>query len=165
MIEDLAYLNAGIDPDRLHAEDLERPVSVKPHITKAGGDVDEESEAADGGSPLEHGHDPVGLGVLHGAPEIEAVWLELKTLGRDGDPRDRVLGSHVEHRCIIHNELVVQAHVVAVGIELLGNEGIDNDLFPEAPMNLFTGQDHCGTPGAKKTPGVSAFRSYPAMFS
>src|SRR5690606_10899476 len=49
VVEDLADLDSGVDPDRLDGEHFERPVAGESDIPEAGRDMDEQSEASDRG--------------------------------------------------------------------------------------------------------------------
>src|SRR5699024_469419 len=69
MIGQLPDLHVGVDTNRLHWHNLQRPVATESHITIPGSYVDEHPQATDGGPALQFRDQAVGLGPLVGATE------------------------------------------------------------------------------------------------
>ena len=52
MIGQLPYLHVGVDADRLNCDDFQGPEPFESHITIPGSNVDEQPQAANGGTAL-----------------------------------------------------------------------------------------------------------------
>ena len=63
-----------------------------------------------------------------GSSEIELAGLQHHTLGRNDVPPIAVRPTHIEHDFLVHDQFIVQAEVVAVGVEQLLIERFDDDF-------------------------------------
>ena len=138
----------------MDAEDLERPVAREADVAEPRRHVDAEPEPSGGGAPLEHGNVGIRPGVLDGASQVEPARLQEEPVPRDGERLGLVGGLHVE-------QLVVQGQVVAVGVEPLLVEGVDDDLLPHVPQDLPAGEDH---DAALRPPRRRAGKTFPIPF-
>src|SRR5262249_552702 len=57
-------------------------------------------------------------------------------------PPEAVRPPHVEHDFLVHQKLVVQPEIVAVGIELALIERVDDDIAAKLGLDLAAGEDH-----------------------
>ena len=137
VVVDLADLNAGVDADGLHAEDLQRPEAAEPHIAKAGGHVDKEPQPPDRRAALEHRHAALGAGKLDGAAQVEPARLEHETCCRKLDLGKAVRPRHVEDILLIAQETVVEPEVVAVGVQLPLVERLNVNRTPEPALDFL----------------------------
>ena len=144
VVIDLTDLHVGIDDDGVDAEHLQGPVAGEAHVAKAGGDVDEQPQPAHRGTALQHGDEPVGFGVFQGAAQIELVGLQQQAALGDDQTLDGVVLLHVQGVGVIDQQLVGQAQVVAVGVELGRAERFDDDVSAQIFFDLLAGQQHGG---------------------
>ena len=125
VIENLANGDARIDSDRLYGKHLDGPEAAEPDIAKAGGHMNEKSQASDGRTPFDHGYQIMGGRVLNGSSQVKLVGSQDKSLGGNRYPADTIRESHIQHNLFVGQELVVQRQVVAVGIEVVFIKRID----------------------------------------
>ena len=78
VVINLADLHIRIYSDRLHTENLQRPVPGEADISKARGHMDKESQPARGRTALQHGDVPIRLRKLVGPSQIQPVWLQME---------------------------------------------------------------------------------------
>ena len=68
------------------------------------------------------------LGPFDRAAQVQAVGIEHQPLGRNRVPPITIRPAHIEDDFLVRQQFVVQPQVVAVRIELLLDERIDDDV-------------------------------------
>src|SRR5512133_193241 len=143
VVEDLADAHAGVDAHGLDAADLQGPEAAEADVAEARGDMDEEPQTTHAAAALQHGHHAVRLRVFQSAPEVESPGFQQQALRGDFHELDAVGLGHVEFTFSVDGQIVAQAQVVAVGIQLIVPPGVDADptLVPGFE-DLFSGENH-----------------------
>ena len=135
---DLADFNIRINPDGLDTENLQSPAAGESDIAEAGRNMDEQSQPPGGGTPLQHGDKAVRPGEFIGAAQIEPVWLQQQAIFWDLNFLGRIEDFHIQFPVFIYQQFVMEGEVVAVGVELLGAEGINENFFSHPAGDFFS---------------------------
>ena len=130
MVIDLADLHIRIYSDRLHTENLQRPVPGEADISKARGHMDKESQPARGRTALQHGDVPIRLRKLVGPSQIQPVWFQKKPFLRNHDLLSRIGLFHIQLILLVNQKFIRQRQVIAVRINSLFIKWSNDDLFP-----------------------------------
>ena len=76
------------------------------------------------------------------SPQIQLIRVKNQAFGRNNVPTKSIWPPHVQYNFFVNEKLVVQAQVIAVGVQLPLIEWIDDDIFPQLRLNLVSGKDH-----------------------
>lgn len=82
------------------------------------------------------------LSPLHRSSEVQLIRIQHEAVFRDRVASQPVRPPHVEHDFFINKQLVMQPKVVAVRVQQLLIERLDNDVLVELLLDLVSGEDH-----------------------
>lgn len=80
--------------------------------------------------------------MLYGTAQVEFACLQQQALFRYGEGYGRVRLFHVQLFVLIHQQVLVQTQVVAVGVELAFVKGLNVDARADLLFDFFPGKDH-----------------------
>ena len=83
VIIDLADFHAGVNADRLYAEDFQGPVSGETHIAESGGDMDKQPQSADGRTPPPAWGTKRSVFEFVSTSQIQPAWFQKKAILRN----------------------------------------------------------------------------------
>ncbi len=72
--------------------------------------------------------------------------MEFEPLRRNRQPAMPIWTPHIQNNLFVHEKLVVEPQVVAIGIELSCFVRLNDNVRAEASLNLIAAEDH--VPGA-----------------
>ena len=90
--------------------------------------MDKQAQSSRGGAPLQHGYIALCFGIFLRAAEIQPVRLEHKPFLRYDDALSGVGLFHIQRIAGIHQQLVMQRKVIAVGVNALWVIRLDDDI-------------------------------------
>lgn len=87
----------------------------------------------------------MSLRPFDGSTQIQLARLQDEAFRRNDVTPVTVRSPDIKHNFFVNQQFVVQAEVIAVGVQHRGIERIDDDVLAQLSFDFFTGQYHSGT--------------------